>query len=172
MNDYNKNNPRGNKQDNEQPGWRGPGKTFIFWIALILIMFVVYQTFKTMNPDGVEITYTEFITELENNNISEVTFEERKIIGVLKEARNFSSVNSQESFSDFTTMIPFPDFNYALVDKIIKQRPGYLPFVLEVFIAGHLADTCRSAYLFYRHATHTVLEEEIPGRIEQFLSFV
>ncbi|UCE25940.1 MAG: ATP-dependent zinc metalloprotease FtsH [Candidatus Zixiibacteriota bacterium] len=87
-------------------------------MALILIMLVSYSYYTSFGQDAAEITYSEFFTELERDNILEVTFEERKVEGVLKEPQRFASVNSPDSFTKFKTRIPFNDYNYEVVNRL------------------------------------------------------
>ena len=101
-------------------GWRGPGKSLIFWMALLLIVFISWTYYTGLNQEAAEITYSEFITELERENILEVSFEERKVEGELKDPQHFPSVNSPDAFSKFRTRIPFNDYNYELVNRLEK----------------------------------------------------
>ncbi|NOY88922.1 MAG: ATP-dependent metallopeptidase FtsH/Yme1/Tma family protein [FCB group bacterium] len=103
-------------------GWKGPGKSLIFWLALFLIMVISYTYYSGFSQDKAVITYSEFINQVENNNVSKVTFEDRKVSGILKKAEKFSSVNSPKSFSKFQTRIPFRDYNYELVNKLEKNK--------------------------------------------------
>jgi len=90
-------------------------------MALLLILFVSYKYYTDFSKDSAEITYSEFMAELESDNIVEVTFEERKVEGTLKNAQRFASVKSPEAFSKFTTRIPFNDYNYDLVDRLQEK---------------------------------------------------
>jgi cell division protease FtsH len=108
---------KGDKQK-ESMGWKGPGKSLIFWMALFLVVFISYSYYSGFSQDAPEITYSEFFAELERDNLVEVTFEERKVEGVLKEPQRFASVNSPDSFSKFKTRIPFNDYNYELVNRL------------------------------------------------------
>ncbi|UCD64850.1 MAG: ATP-dependent metallopeptidase FtsH/Yme1/Tma family protein, partial [Candidatus Zixiibacteriota bacterium] len=121
MTDNNRRNvpgrPRGDKQ-NEPVGWRGPGKSLIFWIAIILVAIIVVQYWSGVSRDVAEITYSEFVDEVERGNVLDVTFEERNVEGTLKEPQRFSSVNSPDAFTKFKTRIPFDDNNYELVNKL------------------------------------------------------
>ena len=111
--------PDKKKGDEKEPlGFKGSGKTIIFWLVLFLIIWIGFTFISDLNQDAAEITDTEFIQELDNENLIEVTFEDRKVTGVLIEARAFASTNSSSTFSKFTTQIPFPDYNYELVSKI------------------------------------------------------
>jgi cell division protease FtsH len=132
--------PDKKKGDEKEPlGFKGSGKTIIFWLVLFLIIWIGFTFISDLNQDAAEITYTEFIQELDNENLIEVTFEDRKVTGVLIEARAFASTNSSSTFSKFTTQIPFPDYNYELVSKIeakgIKisakdQSPNFFSYLI------------------------------------------
>ena len=108
---------RGDKQK-EPMGWRGPGKSALFWIALVLVVYIFYSLYSGMNQEAHEVTYSEFVAELERDNILEVVFEERKVEGVLKEPQRFPSVNAPDPVSKFKTRIPFNDYNYELVNRL------------------------------------------------------
>ncbi len=119
MTDLNNKNKKDNKGDNKDfSSFKGPGKTTIMWLGLFAIMFFAYTLIDDLNKDYVDITYSEFISELETKNIDEVTFEDRNITGVLKEAKKFESSKSGTSYTKFATRIPFPDFNYTIVSKL------------------------------------------------------
>ena len=109
---------RKDRSPKDQLNWKGPGKAAIFWITLFLVVYIIYSYFSSMNQDSADITYTEFITQLNDNNISEVTFEDTKIQGVLKQASKFASSNTRQAVSKFKTQIPFADINYDLVNKL------------------------------------------------------
>ncbi len=119
MADLNKKKQKDNKDDDkDMQGLKGTGKTTLLWLGLLAIAFFAYSMFEDMNRDYVEITYSEFNVELDNSNIVEVTFEDRNITGVLKDAKQFESSQGGATFSKFVTRIPFPDFNYTIVSKI------------------------------------------------------
>jgi cell division protease FtsH len=90
----------------------------VFWLALFLLMFVVYQWFAGFDQDVAEITYTEFIAEIDGDNVSEVTFSDREVEGKLVTAKTFASSRSNEPSSQFLTRIPFADLNYELVHRL------------------------------------------------------
>ncbi|MBD3258375.1 ATP-dependent zinc metalloprotease FtsH [candidate division GN15 bacterium] len=85
-------------------------------------MFITYQFFSGFDPDTPEITYSEFIREVENGNVSEVTFTEREVEGKLLEAKTFSSSRSGQAASQFRSRIPFADNNYELINKLEENN--------------------------------------------------
>ncbi len=136
--------PGKNRDSSDKPppsGWRGTGRSLIFWLALFLIVFVAYSYYSSFSRDFVEITYTEFVNEIDNQNISEVSFTDREIEGRLVEPRVFASSNNPQSFSKFKTRIPFPDINYTLVSrleengaKIVARVQG--PDIFSILVAA------------------------------------
>ncbi len=133
-----------------QMNWRGAGKSLIFWVALILIVIVAFSYFQGVTSDEAEISYTEFLTQLENDNVIEVSFTDRNINGKLVNPATFASSESTKSFSRFKTLIPFPDINYDLINRLeaknvaikVKERTPDLfsvlltlaPWILIIFI--------------------------------------
>ncbi len=109
---------RKDRSPKDQLNWKGPGKAAIFWITLFLVVYIIYSYFSSMNQDSADITYTDFLAQMSDNNISEVTFEDTKIQGVLKKATKFTSGNVHQAVTKFKTQIPFADVNYDLVNKL------------------------------------------------------
>ena len=128
-----------NDKQKEPMGWRGTGRSLIFWLTLFLVVFISYTYYTSLNQEQVEITYTEFMEQVEGGNLSEATFTEREVEGVLKEPRTFGSASSNKEFSKFKSRIPFPDINYQLVDKLRDEgvkiranvRSDFLPILMS-----------------------------------------
>ena len=106
-----------NKQK-ESMGWRGTGRSMMFWLALFMIVFIAYTYYSSFSQDMAEITYTEFLAEMNRENVLEVSFTEQEINGRLRDPQVFGSTNSTKSFAKFKTRIPFPDINYDLVNRL------------------------------------------------------
>jgi cell division protease FtsH len=102
----------------EPSRWRGVGRPLIFWMALFLVVAVIYSTLYGLNPESAEITYSEFTEQIDSANIAEVIFEERQVTGKLKKPATFASTNSPATFSQFKSRIPFPDNNYELISRL------------------------------------------------------
>lgn len=116
--------PRSDK-DNKQKdpgGFKTQGRTLIFWIALVLVMVIGWTYISDFNETQAEITYSEFVTQIEQNNIEEVSFKDQEIEGDLKEPRSFESSQTGETYEKFRTRIPFPDFNYELISRLEEKQ--------------------------------------------------
>ena len=112
--------PQRGRDDNQkpQPKLWGSGRSMLFWLALFLLVFVTYQYFAGFDKSKVDITYTEFINEVDSGNIAEVTFSDREIEGKLVKPKTFAASPANEPAQQFTTRIPFPDVNYELVNRL------------------------------------------------------
>ncbi len=116
-----KNSPRQIKNKGErpkEPGFmKGPGRSLIFWLGFALVMILVWNLYSSATQSVAEITYTEFIQQVEAKNIAEATFTERQIEGVLTKPTKFA-VSKEKEATRFKTRIPFPDTNYEVVNKL------------------------------------------------------
>ncbi len=116
-----RNRPSSGDKDDKQKepmSWRTNFKSALFWVGLFMVMFIIYSYYNSFNQDAVEITYSEFLVQLDNKNVTEVAFTEQEIDGRLSEPQSFSSTNTTATYSKFKTRIPFPDINYDLVDRL------------------------------------------------------
>ncbi len=115
--------PGGNRGDGQKqpPKLWGSGRSLIFWLALSLLVFLTYKYFAGFDQDAVEITYTEFIAEIDAENVSEVTFSDREVEGKLISAKTFSSSRTPEPADQFRSRIPFADLNYELIHRLEEK---------------------------------------------------
>ena len=78
-------------------------RTGAFWLLLVLLAALLVQLMRGQEDAAIEFTYTEFRTQLEADNILEVTVvESRRIEGELRAPR----MEEGREFQKFTTMLP------------------------------------------------------------------
>ena len=84
-------------------------KTLVFWAVIILItvLFVQYQL--SGKRDIVEITYSEFIDQLNQDNIKEVTFIEKDLSGEFLSTYSKMGRGQTQPYKKFRVHIPFED---------------------------------------------------------------
>ncbi len=87
---------RGRDDQKPQPKLWGSGRSMIFWLALFLLVFVVYQYFAGFDQTTAELTYTEFVQEVDSSNVAEVTFADREIEGKFVKPKTFASSRTNE----------------------------------------------------------------------------
>jgi cell division protease FtsH len=100
--------------------WRGTARSLMFWLGLFLVVAVIYTYYKGFDQDTAEITYSEFVGQIDKSNIGEVTFTDREVQGKLKDAETFPSLSNPKKFSNFKSRIPFPDNSYELINRLEK----------------------------------------------------
>ena len=78
-------------------------RTGAFWLLLVLMAALLVQLVRGQEEAAIEFTYTEFKTQLDADNILEVTVvESRRIEGELRAPR----MEEGREFQNFTTMLP------------------------------------------------------------------
>jgi cell division protease FtsH len=132
--------PRG--KDGKEPGTiRGTGRSLLFWLGLVLVILVAYTYFDSfMEQDIAEITYSEFVGEIDNGNVQEVVFTEREVEGKLSNPVTFPSTNTTKSYSRFKSRIPFADNTYGLISRleaagvkiVAKQEERYFSILISI----------------------------------------
>ncbi len=127
------------EKSKESMSWRGPGKSMIFWVTLALIALMFYSIYSGMSADTAEITYSEFVEEIEAENVSEVSFKQTEVEGTLTQPKTFSSIESTMSFSKFKTRIPFPDVNYQLIERLEKSGAKIVAEVESNYVSYFLS---------------------------------
>ncbi|MGH7646358.1 MAG: ATP-dependent zinc metalloprotease FtsH, partial [Gemmatimonadales bacterium] len=84
--------------------WSRALRTMTFWALLVAGFVALAQVFARRRPDAPEITYTQFVSELERGNVAAVEITQREQIR--GEFRSPVSVE-RRSVEAFTTLLPF-----------------------------------------------------------------
>ena len=110
-------------------GW----KTALIWIITIFGLWIIYF-FMTRENDIIDIPYSQFYSEIENNNIKLVTFKDKDVVGEFKNPIS----SGVKSFTKFKTYLPLED--PSLLNKLINKgievrsepKSGWLMIVLNI----------------------------------------
>ncbi len=115
--------PRKGEDPMKQPdsGWKRNSRSIIFWLVFFLIVIVVVRYISSPTSDRAEITYTELLQQLEQGNISDVTFVDREVRGKFKTKYLPEGLKGRtEGVSGFLARIPFADTD--LVTKMSEAE--------------------------------------------------
>ncbi|MEW5701479.1 MAG: ATP-dependent zinc metalloprotease FtsH [Candidatus Zixiibacteriota bacterium] len=64
--------------------WKRSSRTLIFWVALITLSAILVNYYSFGRQSRVEVTYTEFVEQLDADNVASVTVVERRLKGKFK----------------------------------------------------------------------------------------
>jgi len=100
--------------------WKGPVRNMGFWVVIILAFIFAFSLYSSSSDDVAEISYTEFLHQLDAENITSVTFIDQNIEGRLKAETNLSTEKGSGRYTKFKARLPFEDNNYILVNRLEK----------------------------------------------------
>jgi cell division protease FtsH len=84
-------------------------KTVIFWLVIVISAFLLWQVVRTGSTGKQEkaINFSEFLTNVDQGNVNEVTINAQEVRGKFKDGTGFTT----------TTPVNYPDMIKALRDK-------------------------------------------------------
>ncbi|MFZ0214637.1 MAG: ATP-dependent metallopeptidase FtsH/Yme1/Tma family protein, partial [Candidatus Dormiibacterota bacterium] len=92
-----------------QPTPRNPFRSWRFWIGLAVLLVLNYviatTLFQQSAPTQVTITYNQFLQQVKDNNVQQVTSTGQSIVGTTKKKVADAS-NGSEKSTDFITQRP------------------------------------------------------------------
>jgi len=78
----------------------------LIWLLVFLAAWAAWNFFSSRRGNRVGIDYTDFIRELENENVAEVTLVDRDMSGKLKEPSEVQGPKGPVSYQEFKTYTP------------------------------------------------------------------
>lgn len=142
-----KNRSKG-EPDGKKPGgeffWKKAGRTLFIWVILIILSIYLFQYYNRSSKKEVEINYTEFLEQLNSENIKSVLLVEKDVEGEFIKEIQKTQGKISGTYKHFKLHLPFedPSLLQKLQDKNveIKAEPprfnwsglllGVLPYIL------------------------------------------
>lgn len=104
-----KGKPPVDDKDKKGSAWKLPGRSMFFWFVIALTVLFIYNMIDEPNADRATISYSEFLTYLDNGQVRSVEFIERSINGKFTEKLTVDTPTGTGSFEKFSLRIPFED---------------------------------------------------------------
>ena len=101
--------PSGDGGKRDTPAWRGPGRSLMFWIVIILTVVLIYNFFNETGADTASISYSDFLSYLGQGKIASVEFIERNINGRFTDEMTIPGASGSGKYLKFKLRIPFED---------------------------------------------------------------
>ncbi len=99
-------------------GWGILSKNLMFWVLIVLVSLVFYQTLGSKRDEHLEVPYSIFSRELAQNNIAEVEVERGKIVeGTFKQP----VANEGREVTTFKSVLPIQD-SESLVERLEEKN--------------------------------------------------
>ena len=99
-------------------GWGVLSKNLMFWVLIVLVSLVFYQTLGSKRDEHLEVPYSIFSRELAQNNIAEVEVERGKIVeGTFKQP----VANEGREVTTFKSVLPIQD-SESLVERLEEKN--------------------------------------------------
>src|SRR5262245_47660692 len=95
----------------EESGWKRGGKAAAFWIVLLLLAIFAWRFFSPEGKDIWNISYSDFIAEVDKENVKKATIYEKTIKGEFKVKITRTDPNSGRTgqYGRYQLYIPFED---------------------------------------------------------------
>ncbi|QHS09546.1 ATP-dependent zinc metalloprotease FtsH [Sinimarinibacterium sp. NLF-5-8] len=101
-------------------------KNLLLWAVILIVMMSVFQSFSSHTRSQPELAYSEFINQVEQDNVAEVFISGQTIRGQLKAGSRFSVISPE---TDNRSMIG------TLLDHKVKftgEEPAQTPWFLQL----------------------------------------
>lgn len=157
------------KDDNQ---WRKASRTFFFWIMLILFTVLAIQLYRHGKSDFVEISYSEFMKQLENGNIKNVLLVKKELSGEFNQPITKLVGKREKKYPHFKAVLPFdePQLLAKMREKNVEIRAeqesfnwsnlflSLLPFLLLgllwVFLLRQMQGGSKGIFSFGKSKAH------------------
>ncbi|MCL6465952.1 MAG: ATP-dependent zinc metalloprotease FtsH [candidate division WOR-3 bacterium] len=93
--------------------------SIVVWIFIFVAAWLVWTIFSQRQAGAARITYTEFIKQVEANNVVRVVLTEQDISGTLREPITPGGDKNKKSFTEFRTTVPKND--PELISRLLKS---------------------------------------------------
>lgn len=94
--------------------WKRSSRTLVFWIALITISALLVNYYSFNREVAAELTYSEFLEQLDGDNVATVTFIERRLEGTFKVEVLKTVNNRSHGVKEFRLLLPVNDSEQLL----------------------------------------------------------
>jgi cell division protease FtsH len=98
-----------------------PAKQLAFWGLLFLILLLSFQHYYYGKPRHEDITYSQFLHEVDRGNLRKLVFVEKQVEGELEQPRQLTVGAGQRTVRHFRTILPFED--PQLLTRIADHNP-------------------------------------------------
>jgi hypothetical protein len=93
----------------KRPKFASLSKNLALWLIIILLPLTIYQLFLPREQARVDIKYSEFVEQLDADNVAGVTITEKQLNGRLLREAQAETERGARAYTEFRTILPFED---------------------------------------------------------------
>jgi cell division protease FtsH len=106
-------------------------KNMLLWVVILVVLMGVFQSFNGRGHAANTLAYSDFLNQVKQGNVSEVTIEQQNIHGELKGGTRFNAVSPE---TDNRAMIgTLIDNNVKFDGELPKETPLLLQLLFNAF---------------------------------------
>jgi cell division protease FtsH len=106
-------------------------KNMLLWVVILVVLMGVFQSFNGRGHAANTLAYSDFLSQVKQGNVSEVTIEQQNIHGELKGGTRFNAVSPE---TDNRAMIgTLIDNNVKFDGELPKETPLLLQLLFNAF---------------------------------------
>ena len=104
------------------PGPQKPSRSMALWIGLLIVFFLAFLLFNSGREREWPLTYSQFVTEINNSNISSIKIKGLEVRGTLMEEIVVPTGGEGTAIKNFKVILPTEDKD--LPEKIWAKNPN------------------------------------------------
>ncbi|MBU2625977.1 MAG: ATP-dependent zinc metalloprotease FtsH [candidate division Zixibacteria bacterium] len=104
--------PSGNRQNKDKKDefqWKRNARPLFFWLVIVLVLIFFIKFYYSGQTELAQITYSEFLSEVDKRNVTEVVFVDHDIHGKFREPYSHVVAGESKAYDDFRTRLVFED---------------------------------------------------------------
>ena len=142
-------------------------KNLALWLVIGLVIFLVFDLFQVRQPGMKNLVFSDFISKLDQNQISEVTIKNNYISGVMKDGSHFKTyaandpnlVQELQKKNVRIVAIP-PEDNPWYLNLLISWGPIIVLVLLWVFFMRQMQSGGNKAMSFGKSRAKLITEDK------------
>ncbi|HEX7382250.1 MAG TPA: ATP-dependent zinc metalloprotease FtsH [Nevskiaceae bacterium] len=106
-------------------------KQLLLWLVIIVVVLMAFQSFSGHSTQAAKIGYSDFLTQVQQNNVDQVTIEQQTIKGTLKSGQKFTTINPETNNGPMIGQLL--DHHVKFDGELPKGTPLLLQLLLNAF---------------------------------------
>lgn len=145
-------------------------KTILLWTVIVIILFSMWNNFGVRREPEEKISYSQFLTEIKQGNVSAVTISEQDVTGYMQNNKMFATylpmrqdpVLMKELIDKGVTVKGKPPEQPGLLMHLLNLLPWIILFAIWIYVLRQQAGVGRGgAFSFGRSRARLLGEDQV-----------